>query len=174
MSQLTVVALRKAARKSLPIYLKIALSPLYAARLTLAIRNANLNTINRLFKEVTSGFNSVGSNTFGFSIQFAAPAPANEVGNATNTKGNVRLTVSSLRSISKRVLRLYGKISRDNAFATQLVQAAKVGNNIRLRALITPLLPSNSLVAVQGDRTGIVLQIKSSTGVVFISQFFVL
>jgi hypothetical protein len=174
LSILTVVALRKAATKTIPIYREIVCNPVYATRLTIAIRNNNLDSLNRLFKEVTSGFNDFGTNSFGFSIGFKAPAPADQVENATNTKGRVRLTVISLRSISKRILPLYRKISSNNAFATHLVLAARNRNNTILRALISPLLPANSLVSVRGDRTGIILEIKSVTGVVFITQFFVL
>jgi hypothetical protein len=174
LSQLTVIALRKASTKTIPIYRKIALNPGYATRITIAIRTNNSNSIHRLFREVTSGFNDFGTHTFGFSIGFKAPAPANEVENATNTKGRVRLTVTSLRSISKRILPLYRKISVNNTFASQLVLASRNKNNTRLRALISPLLPANSLLSVRGDRTGIVLEIRASTGVVFITQFFVM
>jgi hypothetical protein len=87
----------------------------------------------------TSGFNDFGTNTFGFNIGFKAPAPADEVENATNTKGRVRLTVASFRSISKRILPLYRKIRDNNTFAILLVLAAKNRNNALLRGLIAPL-----------------------------------
>ncbi|NOU85309.1 hypothetical protein GC102_05860 [Paenibacillus sp. LMG 31460] len=43
LSTLTVVALRKAATKTIPIYREIVCNPVYATRLTIAIRNNNLD-----------------------------------------------------------------------------------------------------------------------------------
>lgn len=175
MSLLTGVALRIAAKKTIPIYREVATNPEYATRLTLAIRNANLSTISRLFMEVTSSIEDIGTNSFGFNIGFTFPAPTDQIiENETFTKGRVRLTVTSFRSISKRILPLYRKIANNSSFAAQLALAARNGQNTRLRNLISPLLPANSLVSVQGDRKAINLEVKASTGVVFNTSFFVL
>ncbi|WP_261305404.1 hypothetical protein [Paenibacillus andongensis] len=174
MSRLTVVSLRKVANRTLPIYQKIAGDAVYATRLTQAIRSNNLNALGQLLRQATFGFNDFGTNGFGFNIGFAAPLPANQVENAITKRGTVKPTTVSLRSIARRLLRLLRRIAADKAFATQLVLAARKSNNLRLRALVAPLLPSGSLVAARGDSTGIVLEIKASTGAVFVTQFFVL
>ncbi|WP_248930033.1 hypothetical protein [Paenibacillus hamazuiensis] len=174
LSRLTAVALQKAARKTIPVYRTIANNPIYAAKFTAAIRSNNLRALSRLVGRVTSGFNDLGANTFGFNIGFPAPPPANQVENATHTRESVLLTVRSLRSISRRILPLYRKIRDNSTFAAQLVAAARNRDNARIRTLISPLLPAGSLLRVRSNNSSILLEIRSSTGVVFINQFFVL
>ncbi|CAM4416370.1 hypothetical protein L1N85_25915 [Paenibacillus alkaliterrae] len=173
MSIITAEALRKSARKTFPVYRKIAKDPVYALRLSHALRNSDLDKVETLLKQATSGFNTFGANPGGFDIGYSAQPPADEIFNATSVKGRGTLTATGLAKLSRRILPLYRKISCDKKFSTALVLAAKAGNHTRLRRLIAPLIPNNRLVSVRGDKKSIVLEIKTCD-VVFINQFFVL
>ena len=174
MSQLTTVALQRVARGTRGIIRKTAESERYAVRLTQAVRTANLDLLERLYRQATSGFNDVSVNRNGFGIGFEVPAPADEIFMSTAIQGGMFFTANRVRSLSFRVLPLYNKIASDSPYAQRLVRAARARDQVRLRRLIVPYVRRNGLLSATGDSKSIVLRIRTAGGAVFLHQFFVL
>lgn len=174
MSQFTTVALQRVARGTRGIIRKTAKSERYAARLTRAVRTTDLDLLERLYRQATSGFNDISANRNGFGIGFAAPAPADEIFMNTAIQGGKLFTANRIRSLSFRVLPLYNKIAGDSQYAQRLVRAASARDQVRLRRLIAPYVRRNGLLSATGDSKGIALRIRVAGGAVFLHQFFVL
>jgi hypothetical protein len=174
MSRLTAAALRRSARGVRGIYRKAEADARYAERLAAAVRNTDLDALDRLFRQATSGFNETGANGSAFTIGFAAAAPASEILHAASIRGGRRFTAARLRSLSFRILPLVRSIADKCTCAEALVRAARARDNARLRRLIAPRIRRGGLVSVQGDAKSIVMRIRVADGSVFLVQWFVL
>jgi len=174
MSQLTAAALQRIARGARGIIRRTAKSGAYAACLNKAVRNTDLDLLERLYRKATSGFNDVSVNLNGFGIGYAAPAPAGQVFMDTAIQGGARFTAARIRSLSIRVLPLYAKLASDRQFAERLVRLARARDQVRLRRLIAPFVRFNGLLSATGDAESIALRVRVAGGTVFLHQFFVL
>jgi hypothetical protein len=168
MSQLTPIALQRIARGTRGVLRKTVKSELYAAHLARAVRTADLDMLERLYGQATTGFNDASVNRSGFGIGFAAPAPADQIFMNNAIQGGRLFTANRIRSLSFRVLPFYNQIAGSNLYAQRLVRAARARDQVRLRRLIAPYIRRSGLLSVAGDSKSIVLRIRVAGGAVFL------
>ncbi|RKD25918.1 hypothetical protein BEP19_03030 [Ammoniphilus oxalaticus] len=122
--------LQKTARITLPFYRKIANDPLYGQRWSAAVRNADLDQMNRLIKQTIPRFDrhqfALGVNGIGYFID--APTPG-QLGIFTNStaippgKVQFHFSAKAHRLIANAIQPLYEGISSNALFSKTIVEA---------------------------------------------------
>ncbi|TXK83893.1 hypothetical protein [Paenibacillus sp. N3.4] len=176
--KLTVHALRKVAVIMLPFYQKLAADRSYSARWAKAVREADLDTLEKMLRSVIGSvpLASFGTNGIGYFIGFPLPKPLDVITNATSIRpGQVQFTFSGAinRSIAKAVVPLYREIANNAGYAALLVKAINANNKPFLNRLLRSTVTTRRFTSLEIAYSGMFLGFKyPSSKYVYYNEVF--
>ncbi|WP_052703131.1 hypothetical protein [Paenibacillus beijingensis] len=170
--------LAKTAAVMLPLYKELAKSRLFASKWCQAVREADLGTIQKLFrsKVPSARIESLSTNGIGFFVDLSFPKPLEYYTNATTIPpGTVQFTYSSsvIRRLSASVLPFYRGLSSSPLYAKSVANAVRLGDKRKLNLLIRLYVKSTFLIAVETGPSGFSLAFKyPAERYVYMNEFF--
>lgn len=177
---ITIVLLRRAAARMIPLYTRISQNRKYAEAWTAALRKADI-TRGSLFDKIGICVNdkdifSLSGAYTSYSVDFKAPYPIVVLSNGISMSRNAprkSFKTSQHQVIAGAILPLYHEIASNKAFARSVVKANKTGDNELLSRLIRSKVNSKAFHAVQITKSGfqIVFQFGASP-VVYYNEFY--
>lgn len=157
--------LSRTAATMLPLYAKFLKSRMFADQWSKAVRETDLNTLNKLFRSVAPNapIESLATNEIGFFVDLKYPKPQDHYTNGTTitpdqTQHNFSAII--LRRISLAILPLYRAISRSKVLAGAIVNAIRFHDLLKLNQLIRLYIPTKYLIGVQIVPSGFSLAFK--------------
>lgn len=156
----TANLLQVVAGSMFPFYKKIARSPRFSKNWAKAVRQANLEQLEKLFQKAaprTAKRTSLGVNGIGYFVNFPVKAPINEYVNATSIRpGTVQFyfnaKVHSL--ISRAILPLYIQLACNRCFARQVAKAIRTRDQAKINQLICRYVKSRALCSISFTNSG--------------------
>ncbi|MGF9911300.1 hypothetical protein ABEX47_27030 [Paenibacillus ehimensis] len=162
----TVPVLRKTLAAMIPFYRRIASDPAYAAVWTRGVRRADLDTLQRLLRQVGLSerrYASLSTNGIGYFVDFNAPKPIMLYSNATTVRpGTAQFYFNTKvhRAIAKAILPFYREIVVNRPFACIVVRAIRSGNRGLLDRVVRSIVATPRLRSVAIESSGFRLGFK--------------
>ncbi|MFC5648420.1 hypothetical protein ACFPYJ_04640 [Paenibacillus solisilvae] len=162
--RVTGSVLAKVARKMAPFYYKIAVNKTYAKAWSKAVREADLDKMEKLFQTAVTGKpNGLSANGIGYFVDFEFPKPILQYTNGTSIiPGTAQFTFATPvhRAIAKAILLFYIKLSTDRSYAASVASAVRSNNKRRLSHLVRMYVTSKALKSITIDFAGFSLGFK--------------
>ncbi|MBP1990497.1 hypothetical protein [Paenibacillus eucommiae] len=173
----SVKVLRKVALNMLPFYRKIACNRVFSVKWAKAVREADLDTMLKMFRSVVSvPLSSFATNAIGYFIDFPFSEPIGPYTNATSLRpGTTQFTFNSTihQHIAKAILPLYTEIIRNPHYTALIVRAIRNNNQAFLDRLIRSKVITKRLISIDIDYSGMFLGFRyPASKFVYYNQFF--
>lgn len=162
----------------LPLYREFVKSRRYAERWSRAVREADLDTLLRMFrKQVPNAqLNSFSTNGIGFFVDLIFAGPTGHYTNATTiVPGMAQFTFSTqvLRHISTTVAPLYDKLYSSRLFARHTAEAINRNNEEKLKRLLKPYIKSCYITAINIESSGLKISFNfPGSELIYLNEFF--